>query len=89
LDGDDHTFDTPEEAAVAGFPSRYAGVESVEYHEHGNSAKVTLMTNEEPYLYPYYVYCERNEHGALVRDPQFKLTTRLRGHSRTLAQPRL
>ncbi|HET8822058.1 MAG TPA: hypothetical protein VFM57_10975 [Thermoleophilaceae bacterium] len=27
----------------------------------GEQAKVALLTNEEPYLYPYFVYCERDE----------------------------
>jgi hypothetical protein len=60
---EDPTFDTPEEAAVADFPSRYVRVENVAYSGDGDHAKVALLTNEEPYLYPYYVYCERDEDG--------------------------
>jgi hypothetical protein len=61
---EEHAFDTPEEAAVADFPPRYVRVEDVQYHDDGNCATVTLMTNEEPYLYPYYyVYCERDAFG--------------------------
>jgi hypothetical protein len=59
----DATFATPEEAAVADFPARYVGVESVTYSHGGERAKVALLTNEEPYLYPYYVYCERDSDG--------------------------
>ena len=57
------TFPTPEEAAVADFPPQYVSVQSVTYSHDGNCAKVALLTNEEPYLYPYYVYCERDEDG--------------------------
>jgi hypothetical protein len=60
---EDAAFNTPEEAAVADFPSRYVRVESVSYSQDGRNAKVALLTNEEPYLYPYYVYCERGEDG--------------------------
>lgn len=59
----DKTFATPEEAAVADFPAKYVRVESVTYSRKGERAKVTLLTNEEPYLYPYYVRCERDEDG--------------------------
>src|SRR5437763_14032287 len=48
----DPTFATPEEAAVADFPSKYVRVESVTYSRDGERAKVALLTNEEPYLYP-------------------------------------
>jgi hypothetical protein len=57
------TFATPEEVAVVGFPPQYASVQRVTYSHDGNCAKVALLTNEEPYLYPYYVYCERDENG--------------------------
>jgi hypothetical protein len=57
------TFATPEDAAVADFPPKYVRVESVTYSRGGERAKVALLTNEEPYLYPYYVYCERDESG--------------------------
>ena len=60
---EDPAFDTPEDAAVADFPPRYVRVESVSYSRRGSHAKVALLTNEEPYLYPYYVYCERGEDG--------------------------
>src|SRR2546423_8963542 len=52
------TFTTPEEAAVADFPPQYVRVDKVSYSQHGRRAKVTLLTNEQPYLYPCYVYCE-------------------------------
>jgi hypothetical protein len=57
------TFATPEETAVVDFPPPYVRVESVTYSHDGNRAKVALLTNAEPYLYPYYVYCERDENG--------------------------
>jgi hypothetical protein len=60
------TFRTPEEAAVIGFPPQYARVESVSYSSDGSRATVKLLTNEEPYLYPYYVNCERNESGRWI-----------------------
>ena len=56
-------FATPEEAAVADFPSRYVRVERVCYSTDGNEATVALLTNEEPYLYPYYVHCVRERSG--------------------------
>ena len=59
----DPTFATPEEAAVADFPSKYVRVESDTYSGHGERARVALLTNEEPYVYPYYVYCERDRSG--------------------------
>jgi hypothetical protein len=57
------TFATPEETAVADFPPQYVRVESVTYSRDRERAKVALLTNEEPYLYPYYVYCERDRNG--------------------------
>ena len=63
---DDETFATPEEAAVTGFPQRYVRVDEVSYSDDGNEALVTLMTNEEPYLYPYYVHCFREASGCWV-----------------------
>jgi hypothetical protein len=62
-DMEDPAFDTPEEAAVADFPSPYVRVESIRYSRDRLHATVVLLTNEEPYLYPYYVYCERDEDG--------------------------
>jgi hypothetical protein len=59
----EETFATPEEAAVVDFPPHYVRVEGVTYSRDGERAKVTLLTNEEPYLYPYYVYCERDQNG--------------------------
>jgi hypothetical protein len=59
----DPTFATPEEAAVADLPPRYVRVENVTYSRDGERAKVSLLTNEEPYLYPYLSYCERDEDG--------------------------
>ena len=56
-------FATPQEAALADFPARYARVESVDYSTDGNEAKVMLLTNEEPYLYRYYVWCVRDSGG--------------------------
>jgi hypothetical protein len=35
----------------------------VTYSHGGERAKVALLTNEEPYLYQYYVYCERDSDG--------------------------
>src|SRR5258708_5148450 len=60
------TFTTPEEAALTDFPPKYARVESVSYSLDGSRATVTLLTNEEPYLYRYYVNCERNESGRWI-----------------------
>lgn len=59
----EETFATPEAAAVAHFPPQYVRVERVTYSHCGKRAKVALLTNEEPYLYPYYSYCERDENG--------------------------
>jgi hypothetical protein len=60
------TFPTPDEAAVADFPPEYVQVENVSYSSSGNRATVTLLTNEEPYLYPYYVHCERDASGRWI-----------------------
>lgn len=56
-------YATPEEAALAGWDTRYARVHEVSYAANGKEARVTLLTNEEPYLYPYYVWCERDSDG--------------------------
>ena len=59
-------FPTPEEAAEAAMsdiPAKYVRVEGVSYSDDGNSAVVMLVTNEEPYLYPYYVHCARDDSG--------------------------
>jgi hypothetical protein len=62
----EQSFATPDEAAVATFPARYVRVESVELSRGGKEAKVALLTNEEPYLYPYFVYCERLDDGQWI-----------------------
>jgi hypothetical protein len=59
----DETFSTPEEVALAGFPAPYARVDKVKYSRRGDRATVRLLTNEEPYLYPYYVDCARDTSG--------------------------
>lgn len=59
----DETFASPEEAAVSDFPTKYVRVEEVSYSDNGNTALVTVITNEEPYLYPYYVHCAREASG--------------------------
>ena len=59
----DSTFATPEEAAVADFPPEYVRVASVSYSKDRRRATVSLLTNEEPFLYPYYVHCERGADG--------------------------
>jgi hypothetical protein len=46
------------EAALAGFDPRYARVVRVTFNS-PDEAVVELATNEEPYLYPYFVYCYR------------------------------
>ena len=56
-------FDTPEEAAASDFPPRFVRISSVQYHEDGNHAVVELLTNEEPYLYPYTVFCVSDSSG--------------------------
>jgi hypothetical protein len=56
-------FDTPEEAAAPEIPARYVRVVSVKYHTDGNHAVVELLTNEEPRLYPYTVFCVRDRSG--------------------------
>ena len=56
-------FETPEEAAAPEIPARFVRVVSVQYHPDGNHAVVELLTNEEPQLYPYTVFCERDSSG--------------------------
>ena len=62
----DDRFASPEEAAeaaVSDIPPKYVRVEGVSYSDDGNSAVLTLLTNEEPYLYPYYVHGVRGDSG--------------------------
>ena len=54
----DRQFDTPEEAAVAGFDPRFARVVEVSYKDETH-AVVELSTNEPPVEYPYFVRVER------------------------------
>jgi hypothetical protein len=60
---DEVGFDTPEAAAAPEIPASYVRVVSVQYHPDGNHAVVELLTNQEPYLYPYTVFCERDRFG--------------------------
>jgi hypothetical protein len=60
------TYASPEEAAVADFPAPYVRVERVSFSRDGRRATVALQTNEEPYLYPYFVYCERLPDGRWI-----------------------
>jgi hypothetical protein len=62
----EESFASPEEAAMAAFPPRYVRVEGVESFRDGNEARVALLTNEEPYLYPYFVYCVRTDDGRWI-----------------------
>src|SRR5689334_2878953 len=50
--------------AAPEIPDRYVRVVSVKYHRDGDHAVVELLTNEEPRLYPYTVFCERDASGA-------------------------
>lgn len=59
-------YATPEEAALDGWDTRYARVVDVSLSSDGSEARVTLMTNEEPHLYPYYVYCVRDRSGLWI-----------------------
>jgi hypothetical protein len=64
----DDSYAAAEEAAEAAFsdiPSKYVRVESVSYPDEA-TALVTLLMNEEPYLYPYYVRCVREDSGRWV-----------------------
>ena len=56
-------FETPEEAAAADFPPRFVRIDRVRYHEDCKHAVVELLTNEEPYLYPYTAFCVRDPAG--------------------------
>lgn len=56
-------FDTPEDAALAGFPTRFARV--IGSATQGDYSVVLLGTNEPPQLYPYQVHCYR-ENGQWV-----------------------
>jgi hypothetical protein len=55
-------FPTPEAAALAGFDPRYARVVKVEFKS-DEHAIVELATNEEPYLYAYFVHCHLEPEG--------------------------
>jgi hypothetical protein len=61
--GGEPGFDTPENAAAPEIPPRYVRVASVKYHTDGNHAVVELLTNQEPRLYPYTVFCVRDLSG--------------------------
>lgn len=56
-------YDAPEEAAQGDIPSRFVRVSGVKYSKARDRACVWLLTNDEPYLYPYTVYCWRDERG--------------------------
>ena len=56
-------YGTPEEAARGDIPPQFARVSGVEYSEAGDRACVWLLTNEEPCLYRYTVYCSRDARG--------------------------
>ena len=73
---------TPEDAARGDIPARYARAVSVTYSADGHQATVELETNEEPFLYPYSVYCSRGTNGMWREEG---------GHNRSisLAQPLL
>jgi hypothetical protein len=49
-------FNSPEDAALADFHAGCARVVRVEYSD-ANHARVDLVTNEDPYVYPYHVEC--------------------------------
>lgn len=51
-------YPTPEDAALATFDPRYAQVMEIVFFG-PDEAEVELATNEEPYLYPYFVQCRR------------------------------
>jgi hypothetical protein len=61
--GSEAGFDRPEDAAAPEIPRRYVRVVSVKYHPDGDHAVVELLTNEEPRLYPYTVFCVRDLSG--------------------------
>jgi hypothetical protein len=61
--GSEVGFDTPEEAAAPEIPPPYVCIVSVAYHPDGDHAVVELLTNEEPRLYPYTVFCIRDSSG--------------------------
>jgi hypothetical protein len=60
---DENGFDSPEQAAMEGFPKPFVRVESVQYHPDGSHAVVDLLTNEEPHVYPYTAHCVRASSG--------------------------
>jgi hypothetical protein len=74
--GSEVGFDTPEEAAAPEIPPRYVCIVSVAYHPDGDHAVVELLTNEEPRLYPYTVFCIRDSSGRWHEGAD---TTSLRG----------
>lgn len=55
-------YATPEEAALADFDLRYARVVRTVFYG-PDDAEVELATNEEPYLYPYFIRCSRGPEG--------------------------
>lgn len=55
--GDGHT--TPEEAARGDIPPRFARVVGLDID--GDTATVTLLTNEAPWFEPYQVGCELHD----------------------------
>ena len=61
-------YDTPEEAALAGFPHGQARVVQIRTGSQGpdctinlgnDEVEVELATNEPPHEYPYFVHIER------------------------------
>lgn len=59
-------YATHEMASLIGWDTRYARVDEVTYSQDGSQARVTLLTNEEPFVYPYYAYCVRDRSGLWI-----------------------
>jgi hypothetical protein len=54
-------YSTPEEAARGDIPPQFAQISRLTYSASGEDATVWLLTNDEPYLYPYTVCCFRDD----------------------------
>jgi hypothetical protein len=58
VSGEERGYPSPEEAALAGFDSRFARIVRVRSQD-VDHVEVELATNEPPREYPYFVHVER------------------------------
>jgi hypothetical protein len=73
---DEIGYESPEQAAASAFPPPFVRIDRVQYHPDGHHAVVELLTNEEPYLYPYTGVLRTRLRRALARGGRPQLIVR-------------